>query len=89
MSSPLSSLVDNLSEKLHNNKYTDCKCFLEYKSTKDELLIFNCVKGSKNHKKHFNKYFIKRFANTYKLCDGDINKFCLMLGKIVYPYEYG
>ena len=39
-------------------------------------------------KKHFNKDLIKRFANTYKFCDGDIKKYCLMLRKSVYPYEY-
>ena len=30
----------------------------------------------------------KKFANTYQFCDGDINKFCLMLRKGVYPQEY-
>ena len=88
MSSSLSSLADNLSEGLHNNKCTDCKSCLEYISTKDELLIFNCLKCSKNHKNYFNKYLTKKFANTYKFCDGDINKFCLMLKKGVYPYKY-
>ena len=82
MSSSLSSLADNLSEGLHNNKCTDCKSCLEYISTKDELLIFNCLKCSKNHKNYFNKYLTKKFANTYKFCDGDINKFCLMLKKV-------
>ena len=88
MSNSLSSRVDNLSEVLHNDKCTDCKFYLEYISNKDELLIFNCLKCSKNHKKHFNNYLIKRFANTYKFYNGDINKFCLMLRKGAYPYEY-
>ena len=43
---------------------------------------------SKNHKKHFNKDLIKRFENIYQCCDRDINKFILLLGKGVYPYEY-
>ena len=46
MSSSLSSLADNLFEGLHN----DCKSRLEYTSAKDRLLIFNCLKCSKNHK---------------------------------------
>ena len=50
--------------------------------------MFNCLKCSKNHKKHFNEYLIKRFASTYEFCDGDIHKFCLMLRKGVYRYEY-
>ena len=42
MSSTLSSLVDNLSEGLHNEKCTDCKSRLGYMTTKDEQLIFRC-----------------------------------------------
>ena len=30
-------LVDNLPEWLHNDKCTDCKSYLEYISTKDDL----------------------------------------------------
>ena len=29
-----------------------------------------------------------RFANTYRFCNEDINKFILLLRKDVYPYEY-
>ena len=89
MSSSLSSLVDNLSEGLHNDKCTDCKFYLEYISIeKDELLIVNCVKCSKNHKKHFNNELINKFANTYEFSNGDINTFILLLRKGAYPYEY-
>ena len=88
MSSSLSSLVDNLSEGLHNYKCTYCKSYLDYISTEEKLLIFNCLKYSKNYKKHFNKDLIRRFANIYKFCEGDINKFILLLRKAVYPYEY-
>ena len=88
MSSSLSSLVDNLSEGLHNYKCTYCKSYLDYISTEEKLLIFNCLKCSKNYKKHFNKDLIRRFANIYKFCEGDINKFILLLRKAVYPYEY-
>ena len=35
-----------------------------------------------------NDVLIKRFYNTYQLCDNDINKFNLLLRKGVYPYEY-
>ena len=54
MSSPLLRLVDNLSEGLRNDKCADFKSRLEYISNKDELLIFDCLKYSKSHKKHFN-----------------------------------
>ena len=38
--------------------------------------------------KDFNKELIERFANTYRFCNGDINKFILLLRKGDYPYEY-
>ena len=38
-------------------------------------------------KKNFNKDLIQRFANIYEFCNGDLNKFILLLRKGVYPYE--
>ena len=49
------------------------------------MLYFEC---KKINKKEFNKELIKRFANIYEFCNGDINKFILLLRKGVYPYEY-
>ena len=31
---------------------------------------------------------IKKFHNVYQFCNGDANKFALLLRKGVYPYEY-
>ena len=42
MSSSLSNFVDNSSEKVHSDKCTDCKFYLDYMTTKDEQLIFRC-----------------------------------------------
>ena len=36
----------------------------------------------------FDEDLSKIFENTYQLCDGGIDQFCLMLQKGVYPYEY-
>ena len=44
--------------------------------------------GKKNYKKDFDKDLIKRFANTYEFCDGDINKFIFFIKKRVNTYEY-
>ena len=62
-------------------------------TTKDEQrsctqLIFSCFECKKNYEKDFNKELIKRSANIYEFCHGDINKFILLLRKGVYPYEY-
>ena len=48
-------------------------------TTKDDQLLFRCFK--KNYEKDFNKELIQRFANIYKFCDGDLNKFILLLRK--------
>ena len=87
MSTSLSSLVDNLSEKLYSDKCKDCKSELDYMSIKNNQLIFQGLECKKNYKKDY-KELIKRFANTYEFCNGDTNKFILLLRKGVYPYEY-
>ena len=89
MSSSLSKLVDNLSERIHNNKCADCESCLDYvRSTKNEKVIFKCFNCEQYYKKKFNKDLIKRFASTYEFCNKDLNKFILLLRKGVYPYEY-
>ena len=79
ISNSLSSLVDTLSEGIHNDKCTDCKSCLDYMITKDDKLIFRCFECKRNYEKNLNKDLIKRFASTYELCNEDINKFILLL----------
>ena len=79
MSASFSSLVDNLSDKLHNTKCEDCKSYLDYTTIKDDQLILKCFECKQNYKKDYDKDLIKRFAITYEFCDGDINKFILLL----------
>ena len=43
---------------------------------------------NKKNKKNINKELVERFANTYKFCNNDLNKFIMLLRKGVYPYEY-
>ena len=31
---------------------------------------------------------VNKFASTYSFCNKDLNKFILLLRKVVYPYEY-
>ena len=88
MSTSLSSLVNNLSEEVHNDKCTNCKSCLDYMTTKDEQLTFRCFSCKKNYEKDLNKELIQRLKNIYEFCNGDLNKFILLLRKGVYPYEY-
>ena len=88
MSSSLSSLVDNVSEGLHNKKCRKCKSWLEYKSIEDNKLVCECRECNKNYKLNLNKDLINRFANTYEFCNKDINKCFLLLRKGIYPYEH-
>ena len=83
MSTSLSNLVSNLSEGLHNDRCIDCKYCLDYMTTKNEQLIFRCFRCKKNHED-----LIQRFVNICEFCNGDLNKFILLLRKGVYPYEY-
>ena len=88
MSSSLSKLVNNLSEVLHNNKCLNCESCLDYIKTENEKLILKCFNCKQYYEKDFNKELIKKFANTYEFCNGNLNKFILLLRKGVYPYEY-
>ena len=81
---PLSRLIDNLSEGIHNNKCVDCESNLDYvQITKNEKLILECFNCKQRYRKKFNKEAIKRFASVYEFCNKD-----LLLRKGVYPYEY-
>ena len=88
MLTSLSSLVNNLSDGLYNDKCTDCKSCPHYMSAKDNQLIFKCLNCNKSYNRYLNKDLINTFASTYEFCDKDINKLILLLRKGVYPYEY-
>ena len=92
MNTSLASLVDNLSEI--NNK--DCKKCMErnkinsecqYIGLKDNRLKYKCKKCNDISAKSIDE-LIKKFPRTHKFCNGNLNKFVLLLRKGVYPYEY-
>ena len=93
MSTSLSKLVD-MSGKIFNS--IECNKCIERKKTTSECHFI----GSKNNrlnyrckecKRKFTKLIdglIKKFPCMYQFCNGDLNKFVLLLRKGVYPYEY-
>ena len=92
MQSKLSDLVYNLSET--NNK--ECKTCMERKNIKSECdfigfknnrLNYRCKECKGTSTKSING-LIEKFLSVYQFCDGDLNKFVLLLRKGVYPYEY-
>ena len=81
------NLVDNLTEGIHKIKFKDCNCFLEYQSVQENLIKYKCL-CKKDVSNKLGEKFKKRFKNTFKLSNNDINKIIFLLGKGVYPYKY-
>ena len=85
MQSKLSDLADNLSEI--NNK--DCKPCIERKNIKSECnfigfrydrLNYRCKECKGTYTKSMDE-LIEKFPCLYQFCDGDLNKFVLLLRK--------
>ena len=88
MSTSLSSLVDNLSE-IYSKKCRDknCKSACNFIGLKNNRLCCKCKECKKEQLEPINE-LTKKFSNTHKFCNNDLNKFVLLLRKGVYPYEY-
>ena len=82
MSTSLSSLVDNLSE-IYKKECKSCN----FTGIKNNILHYKCKECNDESFKPING-LIKKFPNTYRFCNKDVNKFVLLLRKGVYPYEY-
>ena len=66
-------------------KFIDSYRFMQGSLT---ILVDNLSEVNlKNHEISYDT-LIKKFYNTYQLCDNDFDKFNLLLRKGVYPYEY-
>ena len=86
MATSLSNLADNLTEAIRKIKCKDCDCFLEYESVKDNLIKYKCLTCNKNYSNKIDEELKKRFKNTIKFSNDNINKFILLLRKGVYTY---
>ena len=81
------NLVDNLTKGIEKIKCKDCDCFLKYGSVKDNLIKYKCLSCNKDYSNKIDEELKKRFKNTFKFSNNDINKFILLLRKGIYPYE--
>ena len=59
----------------------------EFIGFKNGRLNYKCKECKKSCTKVANES-IKSFPTLYKFCNGDLNKFFLLLRKDFYPYEY-
>ena len=88
MSTSLSSLLSKLSD-IYCKKCRDknCKSACDSIGFKNNRLCYKCKEGKKEQLEPINE-LIKKFSNTHRFCNNDLNKFVLLLRKGVYPYEY-
>ena len=82
MTTSLSSLVDNLAERIHKIKCKDCDCFLGYETVKENLIKHKCLSCNKDYSNKLDEKLKKRFKNTCKFSDNGINEFILLLKKV-------
>ena len=92
MQGKLSGLVDNLSEidnkdckTCAKRKYVKSEC--EFIGLKNNRLNYRCKECNGTSTKSVND-LVEKFPRTYKFCNGNLNKFFLLIRKGVYPYEY-
>ena len=62
--------------------------FFKYACVRDNLIKYRCLSCNKNYWNKLDEELKKKFKNTNKFSNNDINKFILLLRKGVYPYEY-
>ena len=85
--------LDNLSSIFYSIECKSCMgrkkidsefCFVGLKNNR---LIYRYKECKEEWKRQINE-LIEEFPGTYKFCNGNLNKFILLLRKGVYPYEY-
>ena len=70
---------------MHGEKKIRSEC--EFTGLKDNRLKYKCKECNDISVKSVDD-LKEKFPRTYKFCNGNLNKFILLLRKGVYPYEY-
>ena len=84
----LRKLVDNFSEVIHKVKRKECRCSFKYESVKNNFMECKCLSCNKYYQEKLNEELKKKSEDTFRFFDNDINKFMLLLRKVVYPYDH-
>ena len=71
--------------KNHGKKKIRAEC--EFVGLKDDRLNYRCKECNETSAKSVYD-LIEKFPRTYKFCNGNLNKFVLLLKKGAYLYEY-
>ena len=74
MASSLLNLADNLTKEIHEIKCRGCGCSLECESVKNNLIKYKLLSCNKNYSKKLDEELKKKFKNTFKFSNNDINK---------------
>ena len=101
MVSSLSNLANKLPVGIHkikcknghdNKKCKTCgikcknyECCLENTNVKDDLILYKRLSFKRSYQKNLNENLKKWFANTCTFSNHVINKFYLLLQKVIYP----
>ena len=93
MSTSLSERMDNMSGIFNTIECKSCiekikinsECY--FVDLKNNRLIYRCKECKEELKRPTNE-LIENFPGIYQFCNGNLNKFVLLLRKGVYPYEY-
>ena len=72
-------------ENMHGKK-KNIKSECDFIGIQYNKLSYKCKKCNKKWLKPVNE-LLKKFSSIFQFCDGDLNKFVLLLTKGVYPYE--
>ena len=80
-------LITYLKFKLKKCQDENCKTECDFIGLKSNKLRYKYKECEKIWLKPVNG-LIKKFASAHQFCNGDLNKFVLLLRKDVYPYEY-
>ena len=92
MSTSLSELVDNMSGIFNSIECKSCiekiKIISEYcfACLKNNRLIYRCKECKEEQRRPINES-IEKFPSIYQFCNGNLNKFVLLLRIGFYPYE--